>query len=84
MWLKELKIALVEKNINNINALLENPPALDSAQELQEVLFLLDAARSFIEELKDETQSSMVTMQKNINFLKSTQAPQKSKLDINS
>ena len=84
MWLKELKIALVQKDITKLEELVDNLPHLEKASEIDEALHLLVASTAFIVELRDDTQISMIQMQKNIKFLKSTQAPRTAKLDINS
>jgi predicted RNA-binding protein with EMAP domain len=82
MWINKLKIALIEKNTNNIDKLMDEIPQLESLQEIEEVLHLIEEAKSLVEGLKDETSASMKQMKKNINFLKSTQAPLKNKLDM--
>jgi len=83
MWLKEFKIALIQKDISTLEKLVEDLPPLKKAEEIDEALHLLTAATAFITELRDETKTSMLQMKKNIDFLKSTQAPLVSKLDIN-
>ncbi len=84
MWLNELKIALIQKDIDKLDELVDDLPNLEKAEEIDEALHLLAAATTFITELRNETHTSMIQMQKNIKFLKSTQAPLVSKLDINS
>jgi len=84
MWLNRFKIALIQKDIPQLEALVDNLPHLEKAEEIDEALNLLAAATTFMTELRDETQTSMIQMQKNIKFLKSTQAPLVSNLDINS
>ena len=84
MWLNELKIALIQKDTAKLGKLVENLPHLKKAEEIDEALHLLAAATTLITELRDDTQTSMIQMKKNIDFLKSTQAPLVSKLDINS
>ncbi len=84
MWLKELKIAIVEKNIDKLGSLVGNLPDLESSQEIDEALHLIKAATLLLEKLRDETKISLTQMKKNIDFLQATQAPHVSKLDINS
>lgn len=84
MWLKEFKIALIEKDIKKLTTLMESVPTLSEAREIDEALYLLKAATTLVEGLKNETQASMVQMKKNIDFMKSTQAPQANTLDIKS
>jgi predicted translin family RNA/ssDNA-binding protein len=84
MWLNQLKIALIEKNVENINKLLDNLPHLEKAQEIEEALYLLKEATSLVQGLKDKTEASMVQMQKNIKFLNSATANKTAKFDITS
>ena len=84
MWLKELKIAVVEKDTNKFQVLLEKLPKLTDAKEIEEALYLIKAAREILESLKVTTQSSMMQMKKNIDYLKSTQINKIAKFDITS
>jgi len=84
MWLNKLKIAIIEKDLNSLNSLMDELPQLERREDIDSALCLLKEATSLVESLKDETQISMVQMKKNINFLKSTQAPSTGKFDITS
>ncbi|MFK5937006.1 MAG: hypothetical protein QM497_01305 [Sulfurimonas sp.] len=84
MWLTKIKIAIVEKNSEKINLLLEEVPKFESTQDIEEAMYLLKEATQLISTLKDDTKQSMIQLKKNINFLKSTQAPSANKLDIKS
>ena len=84
MWLKELKIAVVQKNVEQVEKLLENIPSLDNPQEIEETLYLLEEAKSIVQGLKDETVESMAQMKKNIDFLNSATADKTAKFDITS
>jgi len=84
MWLKEFKIALIEKDTKKFTILMKSVPTLSDAREIDEALHLLKAATALVEGLKNETQLSMLQMKKNIDFMKSTQAPQANTLDVKS
>jgi len=85
MWLNQLKIAIVEKNTNKLNELMDALPQLENNKEIKEALFLLREASELVYTLKDKTSISMRQMKKNIDFLKSTQSPtQRNTLDIKS
>jgi hypothetical protein len=84
MWLKALKVAIIEKDTDKFHALLENLPVLKDKKEIEEALFLIDAAKEILEKLKIETKTSMVQMKKNIDFLNSTRVDKVSKFDITS
>ncbi len=85
MWLNKLKIAIVEKNTDILNELMDTLPQLENSKEIEQALFLIREASELVHTLKDETSLSMKKIKKNIDFLKSTQTPiKKSILDIKS
>ena len=84
MWLNQLKIAIVEKNVNKLNELMDNLPQLEKKEELDQAVCLLKEATTLVEGLQEDTKSSMVQMKKNLTFLKVTEAAKKSALDIKS
>ncbi len=84
MWLNKLKVAIIEKDMMKLTALMSDIPQLEKKEDITSALYLLKEATSLIESLKDDTQASMSQMKKNINFLKATQAPTTGKFDITS
>lgn len=82
MWLNKLKIAIVEKNVEVLNLLLENMPTTLNLQEIEEAYYLLEEAKSFVTLLKDETAYSMQQIKKNLQFLRSTDIPTSRDLDV--
>jgi len=84
MWLKAFTIAIVERNTEKLNDLMETIPSFEKKTDIESALSLLQEATKLVESMKDETQTSMIQMQKNIKFLKATQAPRTSSLDISS
>ncbi len=82
MWLNNLKIAIIEKDTDKINKLLDNLPELEKAQEIEEAIYLLREASELLHTLKDETSRSMAQIKKNLQFLRSTDIPTSKKLDI--
>ena len=84
MWLTRLKIALVEKDTEKLSELMENIPKLESVSEMQEAFFLTKEAQKLVSTLQSETATSMKQIKQNLTFLKSTQEPKVSKLDIKS
>jgi|GEM_PF-690928 len=81
MWIKELKIAVVQKDLESLSKLLKNIPALDDLKDIEEAQYLLAQVKGEVELLQEKTSSSMKQMKKNMDFLKSTQKPSTSKLD---
>ena len=84
MWLKELKIAIIEKNLVKINDLMDNLPQLQTPQEFDEALHLIKEAETILQNLKNNTKSSMIQMKKNIEFLRATEHKASGRLDIKS
>lgn len=84
MWLTKFKIAIIEKNTNNLYKLMDEVPKLENLEEIEEALYLLKEATTLVSSLKDDTSVSMKQLKRNIDFLKSTQAPRKNQLDIKS
>jgi len=84
MWLNELKIAIVEKNTDALGRLIGDIPQLTDADDIQEAIYLLKEATELVHTLKDETSASMKQIKKNLDFLRSTDVPTSSKLDIRS
>jgi hypothetical protein len=84
MWLKKLKIAVVEKDTKKFSVLLEKVPKLEDPREIEEALYLIDAAKEILENLKDKTQVSMIQIKKNIDFLNSARVDKPARFDITS
>jgi hypothetical protein len=84
MWLTKLKIAIIEKNPDALNKLLDDIPQLQSPKEIEEAVYLLKEATALVNNLKDETKASMKQIKKNLDFLRSTDIPTSKKLDIRS
>ncbi len=82
MWLTKLKIAIIEKDTNSLERLLDDMPQLESHTEIQEALYLLEEAKRVINNLKDETNHSMKQIQKNLKFLRSTDIPTSRSFDM--
>lgn len=84
MWLTNLKIAIVQKDPDLLNALLEDIPKLEDAKEIESAIYLLREGTELMHILKDETENSMKQLKKNLKYLRSTEVKQSSKLDIRS
>jgi len=84
MWITKLKIALVQKNIDQIKGLVNEVPKFDDVKDVKEAMYLLKEATELLFTLQGETESSMKQIKKNLDFLKSTAPQQTTKLDIKS
>lgn len=84
IWLNKLQIAIIEKDTDSLDTLLDKLPEFKDIQDMKKASFLLIEASKLLHSLKDDTVCQMRKIQKNIKFLNSTQAPIVSKLDIKS
>ncbi|NOR58946.1 MAG: hypothetical protein GQ474_10535 [Sulfurimonas sp.] len=82
MWLTKLKIAIIEKNPDALDTLLDNIPELSEAEDIEQAIYLLREATELIYTLQNETKVSMDKIKKNISFLRSTERKKINKLDI--
>lgn len=84
MWRTKFQIAIVEKDIDSLDKLLDEMPEFSRKKDMQEATYLLKEATELLFSLKDETAKSMKQIKKNLSFLKSTQPQPTAKLDIKS
>ncbi len=84
MWLNQLKIAIVQKDMQLLDSLLSDIPTFVDTKEIESASYLLKEASAMVSSLKDETASSMIQIKKNVDFLRSTQSKNKNTLDISS
>lgn len=84
MWLTNLKIAIIEKNTDRLNELMDDIPQLEEKKDIEEALYLIKQASELVYSLQDKTAISMKQMKKNIDFLKSTEPQKQGKFDIKS
>jgi len=82
IWIKQLKIAIAEKDMDKFDRLVDNVPKFTNNEDIIQSLFLLRDATKLVSDLKDETGLSMQKMKKHIDFLKSTEISVSKKLDI--
>jgi len=82
MWLNELKIAIVQKDVMQLEKLLDETPELEKEEDIKSAVYLFEAAIKLLETLKDETADSMRQIKKNVEFLSSTQRDPLTSLDI--
>lgn len=84
MWLTKLKIAVIEKNVDALDRLMDDVPQLKDKKEIEEAIYLLKEAEGLVHTLKDEASASMKQIRKNLDFLRSNDIPTSKKLDIRS
>jgi len=84
VWLNQLKVAVVQRDTELLSSLLDDIPALEDAQDIETAIYLLQEATAIMQQLKDETAVSMKQIKKNIDYLNSSVADQKSQFDVTS
>lgn len=84
MWLKELQIAIIEKNPDKIGELLDNPVEFATVEDMKRAQYLLAEASELLHELKDKTAATMKQLKKNRDFLKVSERKSPNRLDIRS
>lgn len=82
MWLKSLKIAIVEQNIELLDKLLSQIPHFNTKEELEQAICLLEEATNMMHLLREETRQTMIQLKKNLDFLRTTDIPTSKSLDI--
>jgi len=82
MWINKLQIAIIERDAEAIDALMQETPQLENQKEIESAMYLLREAMELIYTLKDETSLTMKQLKKNIDFLKSTQTQAHNRLDV--
>jgi hypothetical protein len=65
MWLTKLKIAIIEKNTDALDALLDDIPQLSEAEDIEQAIYLLREASELLYTLQNETKISMGKIKKN-------------------
>lgn len=81
-WLRELKIALIQKDIEQLDTLTIELPPLTTLQEKKDALFLLEEALCILQDAREDTKKSLSLLRKNIDFLNATRKPLKSSIDF--
>ena len=84
MWLNKLKIAIVEKNVDALDKLLDNIPEFSDSKDIKTTMYLLKEASEIFTSLRAEASASMKQIKANIKLLSATQSIPPYKLDIKS
>ena len=84
MWKDKFKIAVIHKDIENIDKLLKNIPEFENIDEMREVQYLIKEATSLLQNLKTKTATTIKSIENNLSFLQSSESHKISKIDIRS
>jgi len=87
MWLKALEIAIVEKDVQKIEALLNESLSHETfatVDEMKKAQYLLLEASKLLNELKNQSEATMKQLKKNMDFMKVSEQKSPNRLDIRS
>jgi len=72
MWINELKIAFVTKDIQKIDKLIGSLPKFETLKEMEEAYHIMDQVNTLLNSLKNKSLTDMKKIKSNIVFLKSS------------
>jgi len=81
-WLRELRIAVIEKDIEKLDILTVELPLLETFQDKKDALFLLGEALVILQNGREDTKKALTQLRKNINFLNVTKEVGTSSIDF--
>lgn len=82
MWLNNVKKAIVLKEFETLERLLEEIPSLDSLAQMEEAAYLLHHAKNLLEAEQTITLSSLQQIKNTIDFLKATENTPTSSINL--
>ena len=84
MWLDKFTVALLQKDADSINALLDEVPNFTNVDDAKKASYLFREALELLYGLKNETVASMRQMKSHIDFLKANTPKPTNGLDVRS
>jgi len=69
MWIIKFKIALLEKDIDSIDTLLDSVPEFSNREDAEQAMYLIQQGMELVYNLQDDLGKSMRQMKQSINFL---------------
>ena len=84
MWINKFKVALIQKDTDSINALLDEVPNFSKKEDVKQAMFLMQEAATLLYNLQDDITLAKKQIKQNINFLGSTLASSVSSFNIKS
>ena len=82
MWLNNFKKAIILKEFQTLNQLIDEMPSMDSLAEMEEAAYLLHNAKVLLETEQSVTLSSLQQLKNTIDFLKATENTPTSSLNL--
>ena len=84
MWLNQLKIAIIEEDVDKMQELFKSMPQFETIEEMKSAQALIKEATNLLHTLQDEVAAKMRQLKKNIKYLEVTQEKKPSGFDITS
>ena len=72
MWINKFKAALIQKDTEAMNTLLDEVPSFSSKEDIKQAMYLMKEATTLLYTLQDEITLSKKQIKQNINFLGSS------------
>lgn len=82
MWLTNFKKALILKEFETLNQLIDEMPAMESLSQIEEAAYLLHNAKTLLEAEQSATLGSLQQLKNTIDFLKATENTPVSSLNL--
>ena len=82
MWLSDLKKALILQKFDTLEHLISNMPSFDSLDEIEQASYLLQNTKALLETQRTITVHSLGQLKSAIDFLKATQDPHTSSINL--
>lgn len=82
MWLTKLKTALALEEIERISSLVDEMPIFETLEDMEQAAYLLNHAKTLIEEKKSQTAHTMQQLKNNLNILQSSHTNPPSSLNL--
>jgi len=73
MWLNNFKRAVLLKEFETLDRLIDEMPTMDSLAQMEEAAYLLQHAKTLLEAEQTTTRSSLQQIKNTIDFLKATE-----------
>jgi len=84
VWINRFKIALIEKDIQSLEKLLEDVPDFNDLKLMKELAFLIQNAIKLLQNEKNTTAHEMHQIKKTLDFLNASASDTKNNFDIKS
>ncbi|WP_297443264.1 hypothetical protein [Sulfurimonas sp.] len=82
MWHTKLQIAIIEKNVQEIDMLVSQMPTFETQEQMESAASLIKEALKVLQQMKNETGETLQKLRQHKDFLASTQNQAPNTLDI--